>query len=203
MMVFDIDKKRPTMNLSEFYYNNLSNCQKKIYEDLLICIKGFKKEVALPLVSMKTLYLIFESILLDNPELFFIDSIDFISECTKLKTMARPIYKNVINNSNFYKKHIGNSLKLFDLVKHKSDLEKVLYVHDYCIRNLKYDYSFDKLSYSVLGIIINGFGVCEGISKFVKVALNYLGVDCMVVSGDAVNHLQNSKDFQPHMWNIV
>jgi transglutaminase/protease-like cytokinesis protein 3 len=93
-------------------------------------------------------------------------------------------------------------LRVFDTVKGKSDLDKELYVHDYCLTNFTYEYAPDDYSYTILGPILRNTAVCEGIAKYVKLALDYLGVKSIVVSGKAKNPLDDSIN-ETHAWNIV
>jgi len=69
------------------------------------------------------------------------------------------------------------------------------------LQNFTYDYSFGDYSHSILGIILKSTVVCDGISKFVKFALDYLGVKCIVVFGKGLNPLTGKAE--KHAWNIV
>lgn len=80
-----------------------------------------------------------------------------------------------------------------------TDIEKVLFLHDYFIYNGEYDY--DNLlsgtvpadSYRSAGILMNGKGVCQSYSYAMKYFLHREGIECHIVSSDAMNHA----------WNIV
>jgi len=100
-----------------------------------------------------------------------------------------------------YSDAIMHFLQTFDHLKDKNDDEKELYVHDYCIKNFSYDYSFGEHAHSVLGPILHGTSVCEGISKLVKLVFDYLGVKSLLVIGSARNPINNK--MEGHMWNII
>jgi hypothetical protein len=74
-------------------------------------------------------------------------------------------------------------------------------VHDFCINNFKYDHAFGENAYTILGLVLDGKAVCEGIAKFVKLALSYLGVKSLVVHGNAIDPTINKSEM--HAWNIV
>jgi transglutaminase/protease-like cytokinesis protein 3 len=80
-------------------------------------------------------------------------------------------------------------------------VEKELFVHDFCLEHFAYDDTFKEHSFSPLGLLVYKTAVCEGISKFVKIVLDYLGVECMLVSGTALG--SSDKPPELHMWNIV
>lgn len=83
--------------------------------------------------------------------------------------------------------------------KNWSDAEKVLFVHDYLISNVSYDYesylanSVTDSQFSVYGALIDKNAVCEGYAKTFMVLMNRLGIECKLVTSDAMRH----------MWNVV
>jgi hypothetical protein len=90
---------------------------------------------------------------------------------------------------------------VFDSIKLKSDNEKEYFVHDYCLKHFKYDYNFGEHAHTSLGLVLNGTAICEGIAKFTKLALDYLGVRSIVVTGKAKN--PDNERSENHAWNIV
>ena len=93
-------------------------------------------------------------------------------------------------------------LHIFDHCMMASEIEREIAVHDYCVNTFEYDYSFGDYSFSVLGPILDKKAACEGISKFVKLALDYLKVENIVVFGKAIDPVNGSKP-ERHAWNIV
>ena len=78
---------------------------------------------------------------------------------------------------------------------------KELAIHDHCLANFKYDYTFGCNAHSILGPILQKSAVCEGIAKFAKLAFDYLGIKSLIVSGKAVNPVRGMTE--NHAWNIV
>lgn len=72
-----------------------------------------------------------------------------------------------------------------------SQLEKVLFVHDYLVTNIAYDESLSK--FDAYTAIVEGDTVCHGYSLAATHLLNKLGINSKVVTS---NHLE-------HAWNIV
>lgn len=85
--------------------------------------------------------------------------------------------------------------------KGMSTREKIKAVHDWLIRNVKYDYDsylrgeIPKISHTSEGALLRGIAVCDGYSKAMKKILNRLGIPCEIVIGKC--------NGAGHAWNIV
>jgi hypothetical protein len=169
----------------------------------LICdgLSAYKKTILLPLNGNVDLSLIYDSILLDNPIFYFAPSFRFIKDVSKQQIQLMPTYGYSPKAIKQYADTMRSYLSKFDWLKNKSDVEKELYVHDYCLANFTYDYTFSTHSFSPIGLLSHQTGVCSGISKFVKILLDYLGAECMLVSGEAIR--MDRQKPESHMWNIV
>ena len=82
-----------------------------------------------------------------------------------------------------------------------SEFEKALYIHDYIVVNTSYpeteleNGTLDQVphAFDIYGCLINGVCVCEGYSRTFMYLMNRLGIRCVVVSSESMNH----------MWNMV
>ena len=192
-----------TVNGSRYYFTRLNDEQQKIYKTILSGIQGYTKEIKMPIRPINEISKIYNYILHDHPMLFYVaSSFQQSSDLYKKRCTVIPEYKYTHGEARAFAGEIMRCLQAFDSVKGKSDIEKELYVHDYCSNNFGYDYSFNDLSYSVLGIALNKSAVCEGIAKFVKLTFDYLGLSSLVVSGKAKNPAHDS-GMERHAWNIV
>ena len=185
---------------SRYYFTCLTDKQKEIYNAMLSGIRTYSKEIRIPLKPIDEVSKIFNYMLLDNPMIFYVSSSFRLS--SGLHGTFIPDYKYARHLAEEYTVAIKKYLSVFDGLKYKSDLDKEIFVHDYCLNNFSYDYAFKDNSFSVLGPVINKTAVCEGIAKFVKLAFDCLGVQSLVVSGKAKNPVQNSA-MEGHAWNIV
>lgn len=85
--------------------------------------------------------------------------------------------------------------------KGMSTREKIKAVHDWLIRNVKYDYdsflrgAVPKISHTSKGALLRGIAVCDGYSEAMKKILNRLGIPCEIVIGRC--------NGAGHAWNIV
>jgi hypothetical protein len=191
-----------SVNKNPYYFSKLPNDQKEVYRTLLSGIETITDRIELPLKPINEISKIFNYLLLDNPILFYVTSFSQTDDLYRNKSTFIPNYTYSRRAIQGYTDAIVNGLRVFDGAKAMNDFDKEKYVHDFCLKHYKYDYTFNNDSYSILGLHLNKSAVCEGIAKFVKLALNYLGVKCLVVTGDASNPSNNSAT-EGHAWNIV
>jgi len=185
-----------------YYYKRLNPIQRVAYKAILSGFYALSNKIELPLKSMNEIGFAFDAVLLDNPIIFYISSYTVMSDSKRKNCLLQPVYKYPIKFIEENVDKIKSFLIAFDSAKNKSDIEKEYFIHDYCLDNLEYDHSFNVHSYSPLGIVLNKKAVCEGISKFVKLVGDYIGLDTLVVSGKASVPQLNALEL-PHAWNIV
>jgi hypothetical protein len=193
---------RTPLYTGQYYYDCLDDIQKTVYKRLASGIKSFNIEIELPMRPVNEIFMVFESVLLDSPLLFYVSSFSYVNDLYKSKIIIQPEYKYKRKDVKQIEVEILKYLTAFDGIKSRSDIDKEIYVHDYCLNNFKYDYSFGNYSSSVLGLVLNKTAVCEGIAKFVKLSLDYLGMKSIVVFGKATDPLGNTENDR-HAWNIV
>jgi len=207
-MIFNILSKllsssiTPSNNHDGYFYSCLNSSQRKIYEAVLSCLSSCSKETSIPSCSMNELSMIFNGVLKDNPLIFYSKSFTRATTSSSSNAVFRPDYDFAHHTIKQYIENVGQYLRKFDGIRNSSDLDKELFVHDYCLKNFKYDWSFQPYSYSVLGPIFNQTAVCEGIAKFVKLVFDYVGLKSLVPFGKLNIPSSGSTD-ESHAWNIV
>lgn len=70
-----------------------------------------------------------------------------------------------------------------------SDLQKAIYLHDWVESNCDYDFSFSR--YNAYNVIVDGSAVCQGYALAYSLLCKRAGVQCQVVTSDALNHAWN------------
>lgn len=77
-------------------------------------------------------------------------------------------------------------------------------VHDKLISSITYELSGDQYSmvFSAYGALVDHKAVCDGIALAYKYILDYYGIDCLVVTGEAVG-TDNPSNLVNHAWNMV
>ena len=78
-----------------------------------------------------------------------------------------------------------------------SDVEKVLVIHDWIVRECDYDENaylnkdVDEDSYSDTGVFVNGKAVCNGYAQAFSVLMEKLGIPSYLVKSYSMNHVWN------------
>ncbi|MBE6541456.1 MAG: hypothetical protein E7672_03310 [Ruminococcaceae bacterium] len=129
-----------------------------------------------------------------SPELFYLDgsityyhdannyvkSIIFQYEMTGNKRAAAVMQ---------YEKEIAYIVSLVD--DELSDAEKALWIHDYLISS--YEYDTDLKNYDAYSLLTQRKGVCQAYALVYVALMRELGIDCIMVTSQAMNH----------GWNLV
>ena len=186
----------------KYHFGLLNDGQKAVYKKMLSGFESFSQEIVLPIMPVNETSKIFNYILLDNPLLFYVSSFSQSNDLYKKRCAVIPEYKYMRKFVRECNNSITTFLGIFETVRTKIDIDKEINIHDYCLNNLRYDYNYNDYSNSILGVVLNKSAVCEGISKFVKLAFDYLGIKSLVINGKAKNPLQDSS-IETHAWNIV
>lgn len=152
----------------------------------------------------------------DKSEYFYIDS-SKVCLVTKITTNgSNTNYEFFIskgNNENYFidefKSKQEVDLAIQEVEKIKSEIsknatgnnyEKIKYVHDWIIDNVKYDTSNGKNTSNIYGCLVIKSAICEGYARSFKYLLDELEIPCVLVSGTAVDEDGNS---ERHAWNYV
>lgn len=81
-----------------------------------------------------------------------------------------------------------------------SDYNKVKQVHDWLVKNVEYDQTNSMNQYDIYGALIRGKAVCEGYAESLKYILDGVGIESVIVSGEATN---GNGQTDLHAWNYV
>jgi len=184
-----------------YYYSRLTDEQKKIYVTLQSGISGCSKRIKIPMRPANEISLVYRAVLADNPMFFYTTRFSWQTDTYKQKNLVIPNYEYSRMDISTYTTAIYDHLRVYDAIKGKSDKEKEQFVHDYCSKHFAYG-DIGNESHTVLGLVRHKTAVCEGIANYVKVALEYIGVSSLVVSGKAQSSLYYDK-MENHAWNIV
>ncbi|WP_409302955.1 DUF5050 domain-containing protein [Peribacillus sp. SCS-155] len=192
--------------LFPFSETNAKAATDPLYNLIYQGIVSYKDSISLGKygTSREKIYTTYQKVLDDHPEIFFLNNTyryNVSSEYSsgyfypsysfpkaQIATMKTELDKKVASVSN-------NAKKL------KSELDRVLYIHDYIVNNTTYDYgnylsgTIPQSSYSVYGALIGKKAVCDGYAKAAKLLLNKSGIWAVKVTGYA------NKDL--HAWNQV
>ncbi len=188
----------------------LAKGNKILYKLIREAIMKCEKEIRIDNFTIQNInYLkILSSILNDSPFIFWA-SCKIQYSVDEKGTTIRLFYNDLYREKNKYLKRLLEiSQNLFDslITNCKTNYEVALKVHDF-LSKVEYDneskiiddtedYYFAK-SHSLIGPLIYGKGVCEGIADAYNYLLSCYGIVSTTISGSL------KKDNEPHAWNVV
>ena len=157
-----------------------------------------------------------DAFITDKSEYFYIDS-SKVCLVTKMTTKGSntsyEFYIGKGDNSNYYidsfkdKEQIEKAIAEIksvkaDILKNASgnNYEKMKYVHNWIIDNVKYDTVGSKNTSNIYGCLVNKSVICEGYARTFKYLMDELDIPCVLVSGIAVDDDGKS---ERHAWNYV
>jgi hypothetical protein len=177
-------------------YSQLNNKEKSVYTALYNGIRLHKENVALPYEisgdEYDKLYCLIEK---QESDLFYISS--SYKSAVRIRN-AQIIYnadKNDLKSLQGELEEKSDSI-LASLTSDMSDYEKLLYLHDYLVKNCVYKVDDEPFSGTAYGCIVQGSARCEGYAKALDYLLKKTGIACDVVIGTTYTG-------ENHAWNQV
>ena len=157
------------------------------------------------------------ALLLDHPEIFYLDVTKMYMYTEASKTITGTTYRVSIGPDNggnyladgFYSEEDvlvaeAQIEAVLDTVINSlsgSTYDKIKQVHDYLIDNITYDSDSNlDMSHGIYGALVNNLAVCDGYAKSFKYILDNLGISCVEVCGVGEN---SNGDVENHAWNYV
>lgn len=193
------------MITARYYYSKLSEQNKKIYKAIYEGIKNYRPYAEVPGITLSnaSVSYVYHCVLWDNPFFFAIGEYAMqqavYDNGKKIKITALCDPKTEKKYREQVQKVINEILNIPEIMD-MSDFQKEVFVHDFILNNVEYDYSHGNGGvrlepYTVYGVFVEKKAVCEGIAKAVKLLLNLLNVKCIIADGKV--------EGQDHAWNIV
>lgn len=198
--------------MNVYYYLKLDCKEKSYYKKIIETVtSGGSSVKPSPFIGSEQIVKIATAVNYDHPELFYVDfrHLKFfetpMGNVYKISYMIRTAIRPVVTEQ--VEKKIAEILTIAEKRKLQGEYEKCRWVHDYLVRNTKYNFEalrkpdYYPDSFSAKGAIVDGLAVCEGISKAFKLLCDRLGVDAMIAFGRSTQ-VNFGMDI-PHAWNIV
>lgn len=184
----------------KFYYKLLSDNEKKAYDLIMSEILDFPERILIPELSDSELDDVYEAILYDNTQLFFLDK-TCSTQSETFKTYFYPEY--VMDKEEYALKfsqleNVENSI--VSQATGEDDFEKELFLHDYLLKTCSYCDEISSDTSSAYSCLVSKNASCEGYAKAMCRLLEKCGIECFVTVGYVKG--ENGTD-EGHMWNIV
>lgn len=196
-------------NVFEYWKSTLTDEQKVLYEEIKESYLQFKEQFGTKVkkINDEDFDKVFDAVVLDHPEIFWIDSYSTIitlnnyintskiiqlrysytkEEAKEVKARIEPKYNEIIEEAK----------------KRSTDYDKIKYVHDKLIEISQYhEYTPDQVnSYqSIVSIFDMGDTVCAGYAYGFKFIMDNLGIKA-IASSDVSHEEDQSRN---HIWNMV
>lgn len=189
----------------------LDQKQKKIYEIAIENLIEFKSSFMIPMddynYDKSAMYYnkfsdIMNNIFLDHPELIYVTSATMsFNQATKTLTVS-PIYTM---SKKEYQENLNQIYSSIQQVKSATskmnEYEKIKYVYDYIGKNNSYGNPDDYMAHSAYAAFNHTLSpVCEGYARAVQILFNNIGINSLLVSGQAEYALFLGGG---HSWNYV
>lgn len=184
-----------------YYRNQLSLKNQIVYDEVYSGFLSHKTHIKIPRILINDIQKIYRGILLDNPIIFFVESVAYQIINNDYCNMVIPKYRFDKTEIDATINAISNRIKSFlDGCRNLDELSKEEQLHNYLVNNVVYDYDFKESSFECVGPLLFGRGVCEGISKAAKLLLDLLKINSLIVIGKSTQNISNT---DLHAWNIV
>lgn len=186
----------------------LNSNEKEVYVQIQKALKDITPKIKIDSVcDYKTFSKVYSYVVQDHSEVYYLDKckISYLEERGKYQYILELTYhydgnKSVIEQHN---KEISEKAKtvLSKANTLKTDYKKEKYIHDYIIKNCKYDKEaanhIDDFSESkgIYGVLINNQAICGGYSSAFHVLLSSVEIKSIRVIGEAQGGA--------HAWNIA
>lgn len=185
----------------EYYYSLLSKAQQNTYHAIKTGLASLAPSFQIPRLEHKELSDVYMMVRLDHPEIFY--SVNFKYRFYPDSGNAEMIPEYLFEKKKVQEHQKAMKARVEKLVRPAtklSEVEKLLYIHDFICQNIHYDKLKKPYSHEIIGPLGQGVGVCEGIAKSVKILCDALGIWCMIALSE--NNPEKGIKYR-HAWNIV
>lgn len=167
-----------TTSIEQTIYNGLNSFQEKInVEQYNVSPSDFK--------------IILENVLNSCPEFFYVEAGFSYEKSDEHVTSFTPSYTSTPAEMTSQKTFLKNEMdKIIAQVDSSwSDVEKIVFIHDYLAQNFEYDTSFK--TYDAYNFFKSGKGVCQAYTATFAGLMKELGIDVTTASSESMKHIWN------------
>lgn len=185
---------------TRYHYDLLNDRQKAIFKQIKIALNEEKDSVFVAGASKADLpFKIFTGVLNDFPLMYWVSpNLRYVIQSDGLKFMFT-FNEHYANRKKYDGMLETISRDLFDrYVKDMtSEYEVELFVHDYLASKVVYDKSDDSTAHCLLGPLLKGRGVCNGIADAASYLMNAFGLKVTSING------HDPSAPVGHCWNVI
>lgn len=189
-----------------YAYRNLNEAETLWYQDIADCLSKMREEVRLDGQGIAAgldetdIDKIFQCVLKDHPELFYVEGYTYRKYTRKDKIVAIQFsgtYGMSPEQAVAWNAEIETQVQLLmdGAVGLENDYEKVKYVYETLIYQTEYDLTAPE-NQNIYSVFVKQKSVCQGYAKATQYLLERMGVKAALVFGTVENG-------EGHAWNLV
>lgn len=200
------------IELSDFYYNTLTEDQKYIYSSIVQSVKKLNTTVSLKGYKVdeseqvtKDIDAAISAFFADHPEVFYLDNKYYVSTNTSFLGKRREIQlKYLVANKNELNQQLDAvSGRIQTIMSKALDLHGVdaeIVIHDTLMADTTY-YEYENIedlpinTHTIYGTLVEKEAVCDGFAKTLQILLDKIHLQSIIVLGALEN--------EAHAWNLV
>lgn len=202
-----VNKSEPIDNFKNHMISGLTADQKIVLNQILDGIENFETYIKIKDNVLKrketkkliSLFVLVKIACIENSSVSstykYVGNDEYISAFKLTYTKSR---EKALNEKMQLEKKADSILK--GITSDMNEFEKVKYIHDKITKKCVYGELKSGSHDSAYGCLVKGKANCEGYSKAFLLLCNKAGIDCMIVTGTAVD---NEGESASHMWNMV
>ena len=196
-----LDEEETKREIPELYYtyHQLSAPEQALYLEILDALTAMSGEVSVSTLDSALLDRVFEYVLNDHPELFYVEGFQytehFIGDALTQITFAGT-YSMTRDEARRSLVDIEKTLSgcMHEVPLNEDEYSTVKYLYEYLIDNTEYDKDAEN-NQNICSVFLGGRSVCQGYAKAMQYMLQKVGMQSVLVTGYTGT--------ERHAWNLV
>jgi transglutaminase-like putative cysteine protease len=183
------EPSKTDIDVSDMYYgyHKLDEDKQTIYLEMLGALEEMKDDVRLSTTDKSKLDVVFNCLMDDHPELFYVNGYKY-TEYTLGSSTTGITFSGTYSMS---KEQVNSTKPVLDAKINEclmnapnSDDEYLTakYLYEWVIDNTEYDKSVDN-NQNICSVFLEGKSVCQGYAKSLQYMLQKSGIECFIVTG--------------------